>query len=134
MAKPEQRMWEALRPVMKPLDPVRIESGATGSGIPDVNYVAGWVELKAAERWPPREGPLRVDHFTTEQRTWLRRRNLAGGKAFLLLKVGKSEWLLFDGRVAAACLGEFTRAQLYEVALARWSRLPRTGELTKCLL
>lgn len=126
-------MWEALRPKMKPLDAVRIESGTTGSGIPDVNYLWGWIELKAAARWPPREGPLRVDHFTTEQRTWLTRRSIAGGKAFLLLKVGTKEWLLFEGRVAAVRLGISTRAQLYEVAKARWTRLPRTEELIKCL-
>jgi len=126
-------MWEALRPVMKPLDPVRIESRDTGSGIPDVNYIEGWMELKAVGRWPPRGGPLRVDHFTTEQRTWLTRRNLAGGKAFLMLKVGKDEWLLFEGRTAAALLGYEIQARLYEVCKARWTRLPRTEELWKCL-
>lgn len=127
-------MWEALRPRMKPLDACRVESRETGSGIPDVNYVAGWMELKAADRWPPRGGPLRVYHFTPEQRNWLSRREWAGGKAFLMLKVGKSEWLLFAGRVAAACLGDSTQAQLYEAAIARWTRLPRTEELKKCLL
>lgn len=129
MAKPEQAMWESFRPVIKCLDPYRIESHLTGSGIPDVNYNKGWIELKYAERWPPRGGPLRVDHFTKEQRGWLAKRRKAGGRAFLLLKVGDAEWLLFDGLVAAAMLGRVKRERLYEVCLARWTRLPRTEEI-----
>jgi len=124
----EASMWTALRPVLKPLHPVRIESHME-PGIPDVNYSQGWVELKYAERWPPRGGPLRVDHFTKEQRGWLVQRRKAGGRAFLLLKVGDEEWLLFDGLVAAAMLGRVKRERLYEVCTARWTRLPRTEEI-----
>lgn len=131
---PEQLMWDKIRPVLKALDPYRIESHLTASGIPDVNYNKGWVELKYAERWPPRKGPLRVDHFTPEQRGWLVQRRQAGGLAFLLLKVGQTEWLLFDGRVAAAVLGRVTRERLYEACVARWTRLPRPWEICGRLL
>lgn len=126
-------MWEAIRPVLKKLDPVRIESHMTG-GVPDVNYTQGWIELKYADRWPPRGGPLRVDHFVTSQRTWHVRRRLAGGRSFVLLKVGASEWLLFDGAVAADLLGKVVRERLYEVCKARWTRLPRTEEICKWLI
>lgn len=125
-------MWRALRPKIRRLDPVRIESPIT-PGVPDVNYANGWIELKWVARWPPREGPLRVDHFTQEQRAWLRRRKRAGGRVFLLLKVGTQEWLLFDGAIAAVCIGRSTREQLYEACLARWTRLPKTEELYKWL-
>ena len=129
----EAAMWDSLRPVIRSLDPVRMENPIV-PGTPDVNYNHGWVELKFAERWPPRGGPLRVDHFTRQQRTWLTRRRKAGGRAFLLLKVGETEWLLFDGAVAAAMLGQVPRERLYEVCVARWTRLPRTEEICKCLL
>ena len=125
-------MWEALRPLLKGLDPVRIESPIT-PGIPDVNLTPGWMELKFAERWPPRGGPLRVDHFTKEQRTFLVRRRRAGGNAKLLLKVGDSEWLLFDGTVAAVYLGREPRERLYEMVLARWTRKPLKEEIQQCL-
>lgn len=129
----ESAMWDSLRPVLRPFDPVRIESPMT-SGIPDVNYSQGWIELKYTDRWPPRGGPLRIDHFTKEQRAFLVKRRKAGGRAFLLLKVGKNEWLLFDGITAAASVGRVKQDRLYEICLARWTRLPRTKEISQWLV
>lgn len=129
----ESAMWDSIRPVLKKFDPVRIESPIT-PGIPDVNYSQGWIELKYVERWPPRGGPLRIDHFTKEQRGFLVKRRKAGGRAFLLLKVGKDEWLLFDGLTAAASVGRVKRKRLYEMCLARWTRLPRTEEICTWLV
>lgn len=128
----EGAMWESLRPILKPLHPVRIESHMEG-GIPDVNYVHGWIELKYADRWPPRGGPLRLYHFSKEQKNWLIKRRTAGGLAFLLLKVGKNEWLLFEGIVAAKYLHHINREELYKRSLARWERLPRTKEIARWL-
>lgn len=126
-------MWEAIRPVLRGTDPVRIESPIT-SGIPDVNCTLAWVELKYKSGWPKRATtPLRVDHFTPEQRAWLTRRCRAGGSAYLLLKVGDSEWLLFWGETAARVLGVSTREELYKHATARWWRLPKPEELQQCL-
>lgn len=134
MSKPEQAMWDSIGPVIKCLDPQRIESTLTGSGIPDVNYNHGWIELKYVKRWPPRGGPLKLDHFTREQRGWLIRRHKAGGRAFLLLKVGDNEWLLFYGFVAAIHLGRVKREKLYECCAARWTRLPKKEEICPWLI
>lgn len=103
----ERQMWEVLRPVLAKagLDPVRVENPAL-PGTPDVNYVEGWVELKHADRWPPKGGPLQLSHPPTpEQRTWLLRRWHQGGRAFLCLRVGQ-EWFLFNGDVAAGLWSE----------------------------
>lgn len=114
------------------LDPVRVENPAC-PGTPDVNYLHGWVELKYAERWPPKGGPLRLDHFTKQQRVWHVRRTHAGGRSFVLLKVGETEWLLFKGEVAAARLGYAPREELYRLAAARWMRKPKPEEIKQCL-
>lgn len=114
----EQSMWTTLRPLLVGLDPIRVENPAD-PGTPDVNYIEGWVELKEMPRWPPKGGPLRVDHYTQQQKTWARSRARAGGRVFLLLKVGQ-DWLLFRGEVAAAILGKAPEEALKAAAVRVW--------------
>jgi len=132
----EKTMWETIRPelIAAGLDPVRVENGAVGIGTPDVNITTGWIENKFARRWPPREGPLRLDHYTPKQRAWALRREKAGGKVWLLLRVDK-EWLLFSGGSAALLLGtdEGTREALYRAVIARWTRKPKSEEIAQWL-
>lgn len=133
----ESEAWNAIRPVLKPYDPVRIESPMS-PGVPDVNYTYGWIELKYLEAWPVRPAtPVKIDHFTQQQRVWLTRRCRMGGLAFLLLKVGKgknAEWLLFNGRVAAEHVGEVEKERLIQLSLGRWLRLPRIEELERWII
>jgi hypothetical protein len=103
--------------ILKPLDAFSVENGV-GAGTPDVNYVDGWLELKSLEGWPE-DGPLRVPHFTVQQRLWLRKRWLKGGEVYMLLKVA-DDWLLLNGWDAAAIVGKATRAQLIEASVAVW--------------
>lgn len=130
----EQSMWSAIRPAMKEagLDPERIEN-QVGSGTPDVNIKSGWVELKAAERWPPRGGPLRLPHYMPQQKAWAIRRIHCGGCVWLLLKVGKADWLLFWGVDAARVLGKVPRAELEDTALQVWAKKPTAEELRELL-
>jgi len=134
----EQRMWKAIRPILKAarLDPVRIESPIS-VGVPDVSIAPGWIELKAVERWPVRDGPLRVDHFTAGQRAWHIRRNQCGGGSWVLLRVGDgstAEWLLFHGSTAAKWLGYSTKDELITFCVSYWTRKPKPNELKACLL
>src|SRR3546814_13417930 len=66
-------------------------------GTPDVNYIDGWLELKFLPKWPrvPSTNPILIRHYTAQQRIWLRRRWLRGGRSHLLLQVGR-EWLVFE--------------------------------------
>jgi hypothetical protein len=125
----ESSMWNELRPLLAGLDPVRVENLLT-SGTPDVNYTGGWIELKYAKRWPVRGGPLRVPHFTPEQRAWLLQRRKAGGRAYLLLKVGV-EGMLFDGVRAAQFLGTSDKATLASFCLHYWACRPDREDFQK---
>lgn len=113
----ESSMWRSVRPVLVDanLDPHRIENAAL-CGTPDVNYLHGWVELKFKKEWPKRKTtPVRIPHFTQQQRNFLMKRHNLGGKAFLLLRV-EDEWLLFDGLTAAYAVGHVGRDDLIRLA------------------
>lgn len=111
-------------------------------GTPDVECILGWIELKWVEKWPARsKTPLRIDHYTKEQRIWARTRVRRGGSCWLLLQVEEGDqWLLFCGRWAALNIAGdggpprgACRAELEAAALGNWSGLDE-GELRTCLL
>ena len=131
----EKTLWRTVGGILKRnrLDPRRIED-AVSVGVPDVNYRDGWIELKVVPSWPKRPGtPLRVDHFTPAQRVWLQRRCRCAGRAYLMLRVGASEYLLFRGDVAAKCLGYLPRERLVEKALVHWPDGLIEGEFIRCV-
>lgn len=115
------------------LDPVPIENmlcGKTGVGTPDVNIIPGWVELKWLPSYPKRETtPVRIDHYTDQQREWLLRRVKMGGGAWLSLKV-RSNWYVFDAD-GAQDVGRLTRAELEETAIAFFPKKPTAEELCR---
>lgn len=127
---------------IRDLDPVRVENPAH-PGTPDINFcghgledstlIEGWVELKELDRWPARASTLvRVDHFTPQQRIWLRRRWEHGGAAWVLLKV-KQDWLLLTGEAAARVLGKSTKGELVSAATRTWHGSAYKKELATCL-
>lgn len=111
----ENNMWSQIRPQMRKLDPVRVETREP-DGIPDVEYIGGWVELKFARTWPVRGGVLQLDHYTQQQRTWGFRRWHAGGVSLLMLKV-KHDWMLFDAFTAFHHVGRENYLTLKSLAL-----------------
>lgn len=111
------------------------------SGVPDVNFLSGWIELKHLETWPVREDTIvQPRHFTPEQRLWLTKRCTAGGSAWLLLRV-RREWCLVWGAAAAECLGVSWRRSDIVAAGGRptgpiyhWPTPPESKDLIRQLL
>lgn len=141
--KSESNMRTFVIDALEGLHPVAVESGWVCPGIPDLNYLGGWIELKCVKAWPVREStPLRVDHFENEQRIWLRKRatyNFRAGMppgSWLLLRVGEgalADWLLFQGDVAADRLGYSTKAELITWAHRWWEGGVRKEDLRAAL-
>lgn len=72
-------------------DWLRIESGGTGRGIPDLNGccsgIEAWIECKATEHWAVEVWP--------EQVAWAERRARFGGRVFLAVRQKRTNlWLL----------------------------------------
>jgi hypothetical protein len=123
----ESSLWKMMKKSLAGpgRDLVRVEN-PIAPGTPDVNYsingTDGWVELKEIDRWPKRPGtPVRIPHYTPQQRLWIRRRVLAGGRAFVLLRVNESmTYLLLPGAWAWKNLGKVPREELERAACCRW--------------
>ena len=129
----EKNTWINVRKKMVPTfwaEATRHED-AYQRGIADVSFVQkwnigddntfhsrslhGWMELKHRGMAPIREKTIcRIDHYTDEQRNWLRDKGEAGGMTFLLLQLGRS-FLLFD-HVQCQTVGQVTSAELYDLA------------------
>lgn len=128
----EHLMRREVVKALQPLDAFSVENPVY-PGTPDVNYVEGWLELKYADKWPERPStPLKLPHFTPQQRIWLLRRWRAGGNAFLLLHVHRQEWLLFAGDVAQAVVGRVAKDALLFHAIKVWPSLNQ-DELIRAL-
>jgi len=123
MKSSEKRMRKNVVEILAPLDGKPVENRAW-TGFPDVSYIEGVIELKQADRWPAREAtPLKLDHFTNEQRIFLERRWRKGGNAYLLIQVNKT-FLLYDGSDVQQIGRTLNQAQLREKALKVWEGLP----------
>lgn len=117
---------------LRKLDAIPVENGDTKPGTPDVEYIGGWLELKQVPR-PKRETtPIRVPHYTKQQRVWHRRRWFKGGAVFVLIRIGK-DWMLIDGDVASKVLGKLPFNELAEQARKVWYKKLDHEELL-CLL
>lgn len=111
----------------KKLNPVRIENALFTPGLPDVSFSPGFCELKWLKSYPKRETtPVRIEHYTDDQRKWLLRRATAGGGAWLALKV-KSDRYVFNAQQAQD-VGNLTHSELKQNCLAHWDRLPTAEE------
>ena len=98
---------------------------ALQAGIADVSYVSrgrhhGWIELKKLKEWPKRESTIvRIEHYTDDQRIWLKKKGRAGGYTWLFLQVCR-DYLLFDWEQCQD-LGKLNKAETFARAAVSWS-------------
>lgn len=126
----EQKMWDRLRDAMQGRWTYeRIENKVT-KGTPDVAFSMegkrGWIELKVLEAWPrKRQLPVRIPHFTREQKRFLslHHRNGGGGCFFFLLVSETNEYLLFSGSRVGA-IGFLSRDEMYANAIDVFRGMP----------
>lgn len=133
----ESKMWATLRDnIGTHWEAERIEN-RLNTGTPDVAYsmrkVHGWIELKFMPDSPRRiDKPLKIEHFTPDQRNWLHKHGTRGGHCFILLRVGRepvSEWLMFDHTLAYRVGVDMTMDELRKADLLRvgagdlWERI-----------
>ncbi len=118
---------------------------ALQAGIPDLSYSGGghhgWIELKWLEAWPKREGTIvRIPHYTKEQKHFLLTRGRAGGRCWLLLRVGgASAWHLTEhillDHERAQDLGALSRREILVRCKESWNGMSIDFEqLTRALL
>lgn len=121
MPSRESSLRAAVNEALLLLDAVAVENSAL-PGTPDVNYVEGWLELKSVPCWPTNiKVPLRVEHWTPEQKVWHLRRSRAGGETYVLLEVvNPGTCMLIRGDVAARILGVASYQELAAVAVVEW--------------
>ena len=82
-------------------------------GIPDISYgingINGWIEAKYLGKWP-RSGVVKIDHYSGQQRNWLRIRGRAGGRCFLILQVD-NVYMIFNHETAQS-VGSMTQDEM----------------------
>jgi len=128
----ESTLARKIRKLLHPLDAMRVENPCL-PGTPDIEFIGGWVELKKLDAWPKRPTtPVRLPHFTPQQRVWLTRRMEKGGLSLLLLQVS-SEYLLLFGDQAATLIGEATESDLRAAAIQVFNHRTLTTDLLPCL-
>lgn len=96
MKKPESKFWSYMRAKMRTTGwHVQRHEDAIALGIPDLSYglmndsedkTTGWIELKVIT-WPKKPSTtIKINHFTPEQKVWLKLRGKTGGSCFLFIK------------------------------------------------
>ena len=135
----EASLWNTLRKNMKgKWEADRVENPAS-PGTPDVYYTMlhnsamGWIELKHAHEWPKRPTtPLKIEHFTKQQRSFIRRHGKAGANVSVLLQVERDYFLLdWD---AALQIGEFIKADYYgDLRIAYWKNGLQYEQFIDCI-
>lgn len=114
----ESAFWKHVKEALFGWDPVRVETPYK-DGIPDVNHIHGWIELKVA-KWPVRPiTPVGFKKYYQQQRVWHKRRCHAGGLCHLLVRINK-DVLLFRADVAADICGKLPQEELIRRAVRYW--------------
>jgi hypothetical protein len=123
----ENQLWNTMRQQMganKYWREATRHEDALQKGIADVSYIStlgqhGWIELKQVNEWPKRESTiLRIDHYSDDQRMWLKRKGKAGAFTWLFVKVQR-DYMLFDW-LQAQHVGKLPKDHLKRAAFGLW--------------
>jgi hypothetical protein len=105
-------------------------------GHPDIDYCiagqSGHIELKKLDAWPVRtDTPVRIPHYTAQQRLWLKERYDAMGRVFLLVKVMR-EYFLFD-MPTALYICDWSQQEWRDNACMYWKNITPWEDLARRL-
>jgi hypothetical protein len=120
--KAEAKFRRRVLELLKPIGAFPIENADTrGEGTPDVATVAGFIELKVADR-PSRPSTNVAIDLRNSQRLWLRRWAKHGGRAWTLTLLISDPimWILHEGSWASENLGKVPVADLITNAIGHW--------------
>ena len=103
-------------------------------GIPDVNYLIngceGWIELKYREKFPVRtKTPIKLNHFTKEQKLWHKIRVENGGRTFMFLKIDKTYYLFKGDNIQL--VGSLNRKEMENKCCKTWEKKINFKEFIK---
>ena len=101
---PEQKSWDSFSDSIdqRKLKALRIENLYSGESMPDVLGInrkgtVFWIENKALEKWPARASTFPMkDSFEPGQLTFGRMWRFWKGHSFVLLRVGKNQYILLN--------------------------------------
>lgn len=132
----ESGFWSYIEKGMKGRWDASRHEDLLGLGVPDVSFGCGgqngWIELKYLPKFPKRPAtPVKIRHYTNEQKIWLRKRGKAGGSTWLFLRIEK-EFLLFHWTKCRE-VGKLPIGELREIARARWVNRIKWDELENIL-
>ena len=131
MSDAEKKFRAKVVKLLAPICGSPLENIVGDGGDPDVYCVAGWLELKVAER-PKRMSTRVAVDVRPAQRLWLKKWRLSGGRAWTLTLLADT-WLLHEGHWASECLGNVTEDELRKNAVAIWERAPDSNDLIRAL-
>lgn len=132
MGRPEATFRSEFNALIRPLRPVSVENMLTTPGLPDVCHIFGWAEIKISSKWPVKDTtPLRIDHYTDQQRKWAQNWVEAGGSYRLVCKVA-GEWFVFKVPDSLE-VGKLTRAEMVTRATFHSKFKPSRAELIQAL-
>jgi len=130
----ESTMRGKIIKLLEPIGAFAVENPAL-PGTPDVNHYHGWIELKYIRSWP-RKGHtiIRIDHFTTQQKRFLKKRWIGNQDAFLLVQVARFEWCLFQGNNVKPIGKEWNREEFCRHAYKHWTTTVAMERELQCVL
>lgn len=137
MARPENRLKKHIVDKMGSRWDVQSHEDQFSVGIPDLSYGArginGWIELKRILSWPKRpETPVKIEHFTANQVSWLRRRGKKAGHCYILIQVA-AEYFVFSFHSARLIRAGITKKEFSEMCILHMSGTLDPDRLLDCI-